>query len=138
MSDKKDPFVGYVPNGPEWKAYMMKQTKALCIEVASGIADDRDRLRGSNKALMLLLNMVAIGVARFEKSDNLIEFCFQGLRYACSSMNWLALVEVVGVENCLASLNASPDAPKQRYRPSPSVREADRRSDEETGYFEER
>ena len=25
---------------------------------------------------------------------------------------------------------------QQRYRPSPSVREADRRSDEETGYYE--
>jgi hypothetical protein len=27
---------------------------------------------------------------------------------------------------------------QQRYRPSPSVREADRRSDEETGYYEQR
>lgn len=105
MAKKKDPFEGYVPGGPEWKAYMMKQPKALCIEVASGISDERNRLRQSNKAMMLLLNMVALGVARFEKSDNLIEFCFDGLRYACSSMNWAALVEVVGWEKCKESLH---------------------------------
>ena len=105
MSNNKDPFAGYEPHGPEWKAYMMKQPKALILEVASGIASDRDRLRDSNKALILLLNMVAIGVARFERSDNLIEFCFEGLRYACSSMNWLAIVEVIGMEKCTASLH---------------------------------
>lgn len=41
---KKNPFDGYEPHGPEWQAYMLKKPKALIVEVATGIADERDIL----------------------------------------------------------------------------------------------
>jgi hypothetical protein len=53
---KKDPFAGYVPHGPEWKAYLMKQPKALIVEVATGIADERDRLKEEKKELLEALH----------------------------------------------------------------------------------
>lgn len=58
---KKDPFAGYVPHGPEWKAYLMKQPKALIVEVATGIADERDLLKAEKKELLAFLEMIANG-----------------------------------------------------------------------------
>lgn len=59
MSTKKNLFEGYVPHGPEWKAYMMKQPKALCVEVATGIADERDKLRDELKRSIAILQLLA-------------------------------------------------------------------------------
>jgi hypothetical protein len=72
-TNKKDPFAGYVPHGPEWKAYLMKQPKALIVEVATGIADERDRLKAEKKELMEALRALldcadAIGAMQGEPS----------------------------------------------------------------------
>lgn len=78
MSTKKDPFEGYVPHGPEWKAYMMKQPKALCIEVATGIADERDKLKAINKELLEALRNcydVSAGVSLHQALLKAQELC---------------------------------------------------------------
>ena len=51
---KKDPFVGYVPHGPEWKAFMLKQPKTLIVDVASGIAEERDRYKAALRKIFQL------------------------------------------------------------------------------------
>ena len=64
MSKKnKDPFVGYVPYGPEWQAYMMKRPKALIVEVATGIVDKRDQLLRQRDEAVRLLNEAGLFIA---------------------------------------------------------------------------
>ena len=58
---QKDPFAGYVPYGPEWQAYMMRQPKALIVEVATGIANEMYRLKAEKKELLGFLEMIANG-----------------------------------------------------------------------------
>lgn len=56
------------------------------------------RLIAAAPAQALILEMLALGLARFERSRTLLEFCFGGLRCACSDRDWTAVVSVIGWE----------------------------------------
>lgn len=52
------------------------------------------RLVSNAPAMSLALEMIRVGVARFETSTG--EFCFGGLRYMVSDGNWTGLFDLIG------------------------------------------
>ena len=57
------------------------------------------------RAMETVLELLASGLARIKKSktSELVEFCFQGLRYPCTDRNWQSVIETIGY-NKIASV----------------------------------
>lgn len=52
-------------------------------------------LRAQAPAMLMALELISLGLARIERSGQLQEFCFNGLRYILNG-NWTDLINVIG------------------------------------------
>jgi hypothetical protein len=64
------------------------------------------RLISAAPSMSVLLELLALGKARIEKSKttDLCEFCFQGLRYSCTERDWAILTGIIGIDKIEATL----------------------------------
>lgn len=77
-----------------------------------GIHSDKEdfsagfRAGEEGKAEAILLKLLALKLARFERTmdGHLIEFCFDGIRYSCSRMDWNELIGVIGWDQARAAI----------------------------------
>lgn len=72
---------------------------AICISCLTDCTE-LSPLQKAAPAMGRLLYLLAIGEARFEhsKTTSLVEFCWKGLRYACSDCDWAVLVKTIGYD----------------------------------------
>lgn len=61
--------------------------------------------------MSMILELLTLGLARIEKSSttDLVEFCFQGLRYPCTDRDWPTLIRTIGYDNIQAVLAKEKD-----------------------------
>lgn len=87
------------------KAVRGKRRLAIC-QTFKPCAEANARLIAAAPPVNILLSLLALGEARFEhsKTTGLIEFCWQGLRYACSDCDWAGLVKTISYEKIEAAL----------------------------------
>lgn len=71
-------------------------------DVGYGEADAR--LIASAPAQSLILDMLALGIARLERNGPLVEFCFNGMRYVASDCDWREIIDVIGWDRARAAI----------------------------------
>lgn len=69
----------------------------------SGHRDATIRMIMQAPAMRLALRMIALGIARIERTGTLEEFCFNGLRYSMNG-DWNGLLHVIGWNKARAAV----------------------------------
>lgn len=63
------------------------------------------RLIAAAPAQSLILDMLALSIARLERSGPLVEFCFDGLRYVATDRDWREIIHVIGWDRARAAID---------------------------------
>ena len=60
------------------------------------------RLIAAAPAMDMVLQMISLGIAGIQRSSttNLVEFCFDGLRYSATNGDWSRVIDAVGWDRC--------------------------------------
>lgn len=89
------------------RCWVMRGKTSICRTFGKPkTAEANARLIATSPPMDILLSLLALGEARFEHSKNtsLVEFCWKGLRYACSECDWAVLVKTIGYEKIEAAI----------------------------------
>lgn len=87
--------------------HVTKEPLPLVIGRAEGDNNKANaRLIAASPSMEIVLRMLSLGIARIERSETcaLVEFCFDGLRYAVSDGDWTRLISAIGWNNCESAI----------------------------------